>query len=84
MVQRVTGEWRCMGEERKVYKILVGRPEGKRPLRRPRCRWENEIRMDFRETGWEGVEWIQLALDGDRWWSLVDMVMNLQILVPWT
>jgi hypothetical protein len=48
-------------EESNVYKVLVGKPEGKRPLERPRCRWENGIRMDLREIGWGSVEWIQLA-----------------------
>jgi hypothetical protein len=52
-----------MGEERKVYKVLVGKPEEKSPLERPRHRWEDGIRMDFGETGWRGVEWIQLAQD---------------------
>jgi hypothetical protein len=52
-----------MGEERKVYKVLVGKPEEKSPLGRPRHRWEDGIRMDFGETGWRGVEWIQLAQD---------------------
>jgi hypothetical protein len=55
-----------MGEERKVYKVLVGKPEGKRPLGRPRPRWEDGIRMDLRETGLGGVDWIRLAQDRDR------------------
>jgi hypothetical protein len=54
-----------MGEERKVYKVLVGKPEGKRLLRRPRCRCEVGIRMDLRETGLRGVDWIRLAQDRD-------------------
>jgi hypothetical protein len=53
--------------ERNVYKVLLGKPEGKRPLGRPRRRWEERIRMDLRETGWGSVEWIQLAKDRDRW-----------------
>jgi hypothetical protein len=56
-----------MGEERKVYKVLVGKPEGKRPLGRPRCRWEDGIRVDLREIGLGGVDWIRLAQDRDRW-----------------
>jgi hypothetical protein len=58
-----------MGEGRKVYRVLVGKLEGKRPLGRPRCKWYDAIRMDLREIGWEGggVEWIHLALDRD-WW----------------
>jgi hypothetical protein len=57
----------------------MGKPEGKRPLRRPRCRWEDEIRMDLREIGWESVEWIQLAQDRDQCQALVNMVMNLWV-----
>jgi hypothetical protein len=71
-----------IGVERKVYRILVGKPEGKRPLGRPRRRWEDGIRMDLRETGWGSVEWIQLAEDSDRWWALVNTVMKLWVLAP--
>jgi hypothetical protein len=71
-----------MGEERKVYKVLVGKPEGKRPLGRPRRRWEDGIRMDLREIGLEGVDWIRLAQDRDRWWAVVSAVMNLRVLAP--
>jgi hypothetical protein len=56
----------CVEEIRNSYNILVGKPEGKRPLGRPRCRWE-DIRMDFREVGWEGVVWFYLAQDRDQW-----------------
>jgi hypothetical protein len=67
-----------MGEGRKAYRVLVGKPEGKRPLGRPRRRWEYGIRMDFRD--WPGgVEWIHLAQDKDRWWALVNAVMNLRV-----
>jgi hypothetical protein len=65
-----------MGEKRKLYRILVGKPEGKTPLGIPRRRCEDGIRMDLRETGWEGVEWIQSAQDRGRWWDLVNTVMN--------
>jgi hypothetical protein len=68
-----------MGEERKMYSVLVGNPERKRPLERPRRRWENEIRMDLREIGWGSVEWIQLAQDSDRWRTVVNTVMNLRV-----
>jgi hypothetical protein len=61
-----------MGQERKVYKTLVGNPEGKRPFGRRRRRWEDRIRMDIREIGWGRVEWIQLAQDRDRWRALVN------------
>jgi hypothetical protein len=71
-----------MGEERKVYKVLAGKPEGKRPLERPRRRWEDGIRMDLREIGWGSVDWIQLAQDRDRWRALVNTVMNLRVLLP--
>jgi hypothetical protein len=60
-----------MGEERKVYKVLVGNPEGKRPLGRPRRRWEDGIRMDLREIGLGGVDWIRLAQDRERWRAVV-------------
>jgi hypothetical protein len=71
-----------MGEERKVYKVLVEKPEGKRPLERPRRRWEDGIRMDVREIGFGGVNWIRLAQDRDRWWAVVSAVMNLRVLAP--
>jgi hypothetical protein len=71
-----------MGEETKVYKVLVRKPEGKRPLGRPRRRWEDGIRMDLRETGLGGADWIQLAQDRDRWRAVVSVVMNLRVLGP--
>jgi hypothetical protein len=71
-----------MGEERKVYRVLVGKPKGKRPLGRSRCRWKDGIRMDLREIGWGSVERIHLAQDRSRWQALVNTVMNLQVLVP--
>jgi hypothetical protein len=71
-----------MGEERKVYKVLVRKPEGKRPLGTPRRRWEDGIRMDVREIGLGGVDWIRLAQDRDRWWAVVSAVMNLRVLAP--
>jgi hypothetical protein len=72
-----------MGEERNVCRILMGKPEGERPLGRPRRRWEDEISMDLREIGWGNVDWIQLAQDRDRWRALVNTVMNLlRVLAP--
>jgi hypothetical protein len=71
-----------MGEERKVYKVLVGKPEGKRPLGRPRRRWEDGIKMYLREITWGSVEWIQLAQDSDRWRAVVNAVMHLRVLEP--
>jgi hypothetical protein len=73
-----------MGEERNVHKVLMGKPEGKRPLGRPRHRWEDGIRMDLREIGWGSVEWMQLAQDRDQWQALVNTVMNLRVLVQWS
>jgi hypothetical protein len=69
-----------MEEERKVYKVLVGNPEGKRPLGRPRRRWEDEIRMDLREIVLRGMDWIRLSQDRDRWRAVVSAVMNLRVL----
>jgi hypothetical protein len=71
-----------MGEERKVYKVLVGKPEGKRPLGKLRRRWEDGIRMDLREIGLGGVDWIRPAQDRDRWRTVVSAVMNLRVLAP--
>jgi hypothetical protein len=71
-----------MGEERKVYKVLVGKPEGKRALRRPRRRWVDGIRMDLRDIGLRGVDWIRLVQDRDRWRAVVSAVMNLRVLAP--
>jgi hypothetical protein len=73
-----------MGEGRNVYRVLVGKPEGKRPLERPRRRWEDGIKMDLRETGWRDMEWIHLAEDRDRWRAVVNAVMNLRLLAPWS
>jgi hypothetical protein len=71
-----------MGEGRNVYRFLVGKPEGKRPLETPRRRWEDGIRMDLMEIDWGVVEWIHLAQDRDRWRALVNAVMKLRVLAP--
>jgi len=68
-----------MGEERGVYRVLVGKPEGKRPLGRPRCRWEDNINMDLQEVGCRGMDWIELAQDRDRWRDILNAVMNLRV-----
>jgi len=68
-----------MGERRGVYRVLVGKPEGKRPLGRPRRRWEDNIEMDIQGVGCGGVDWIELAQDRGRWRALVTAVMNLRI-----
>jgi len=67
------------GEERGVYRVFVGKPEGKRPLRRPRRRWMDNIRMDLQEVGCGYMDWIGLAQDRDSWRTLVSVVMNLQV-----
>jgi len=77
---RWAGHVACMGEERRVYRVLLGKPEGRRPLGRPRCRWVGNIRMDLQEVGCGYMDWIGLAEDSDRWRMLVSAVMNL--LVP--
>jgi hypothetical protein len=68
-----------MGEGIGVYRVLVGKPEGKRPLGRPRHRWEDNIKMDFKEVGFESMDWIKLAQNRERWRALVNAVMNLRV-----
>jgi hypothetical protein len=69
-------------EDRRAYKALVENPEGKRPLGRPRRRWEDGIRMDRRDIGWGPVDWIRLAHDRDGWLAVMNAVMNLRVLAP--
>jgi len=68
-----------MAERRGVYKFLVGKPEGKKPLGRPRRRWEDNIKMDLQEVGCGGLDWIEMARDWESWWALVNAVMNLRV-----
>jgi hypothetical protein len=68
-----------MGERKCIYRVLVGKPEGKRQLARPRRRWEYNIKMDIQEVGWGGMDWIDLAQDRNRWWDVVNAVMNFQV-----
>jgi len=68
-----------MGERRGLYRILVGKPEGKRPLGRPRRKWEDKIKKDLQEVGCRFVDWIELAEDRDSWRSLVIAVVNLRV-----
>jgi hypothetical protein len=75
----VGGALSTTGEKRNAYRVLVGKPEGKRTLGRPRRRWEENIKMDLREIGWGDMEWIDLAQDRDHWRALVNSVMNLRV-----
>jgi hypothetical protein len=68
-----------MGERRGAYRVLVGKPEGNRPLGRPRRRWEDNIKTYLQEVGYRGTDWIDLAQDRDRWWALVKAVMGLRV-----
>jgi hypothetical protein len=68
-----------MGEMRGAYNVLVGRPEGRRPLGRPRSRWKDNIKIDLKEIGFGDVDWIHCAQDRDRWRTLVNTVMNLRV-----
>ena len=75
---RWAGHVALMGEGRGVHRVLVGKPEAKRPLGRPRRRWEDNIKMDLQEEG-GGGDWMELAQDKDRWWALVNTVMNFRV-----
>jgi hypothetical protein len=68
-----------MGEKRNVYRILVAKPEERRPLGRPRRRWVDNIKVDLREIGWDGMDWVDLAQDRDQRRALVNTVMNLRV-----
>ena len=76
---RWAGHMALMGEGRGMYRVLVEKPEGKRPLWRPRGRWEDNIKMDLQEVGCGSMDWIELAQDRDRWQALVTAVMNLRV-----
>jgi hypothetical protein len=76
---RWAGHMARMGEERGVHRVLLGKPEGKRPLGRPRRRWEDNIKMDVQEVGGGRGDWMELAELRDRWWALVSTVKNLRV-----
>jgi hypothetical protein len=76
---RWAGHVARIGENRNAYRLLVGKPEGKRPLRRPRHRWVDNIRLDLGEVGWGDVDWICLAKDRNRWRALVNSELNLRV-----
>jgi len=78
-IMRWAGHVTRMGEERGVYRVLVGKPEGRRPLGRPRRRWVDNIRTDLHEVGCGYMDWIGLAQDRNRWRTLVSAVMNLRV-----
>ena len=73
------GHVTCMGERRSVYRVLVGKYEGKRTLGRPRRRWEDNIKIDFHDVGCEGMDWIEMAQVRDRWLAPVNAVMNFRV-----
>ena len=83
MTQAFKTDWAghvaCMGEGRGVHRVLVGKPEGKRPLERSRCRWEDNIKVDLQEVGRGRGDWMELALDRERWRALVSTVMNFWV-----
>jgi hypothetical protein len=76
---RWAGNVARMGEKRYTYRILVGKPDGKRPLGRPRRRWEDNIKMDLNAIGWGGMDWIDRVQDRDQWRAVVNTVMDLGV-----
>jgi hypothetical protein len=80
MEDKMSRACKTHGEERSTYRVLVGKPDGKRPLGRPRRRWEDNIEMDIREIGWGGMDWIRLAHDRGQRTALANAVVNLRVL----
>ena len=79
LIMRWAGQVECLVEGRGMYRVLVGKRKGKRPIGRSRCRWEDNIKVDLQEVGCGGMDWIELAQDRDRWQALVNAVMNLGV-----
>jgi hypothetical protein len=76
---RSAGHVARMEDRKGVFRVLVGKPEGKRPLRRPRRKWDDNIEIDLQEVGCESMDWMKVAQERDRWWALVNAVMNLRV-----
>ena len=76
---RWAGHVGCVGEDRGVYRVLLGKPEGRSPMGRPRRRWVDNIRTDLQKVGCGYMDWIWLAQDRDRWWTLASAIMNLWV-----
>jgi len=76
---RWAGHIACMGDRGGIYRVLVVKNEGKRSLGSPRLRWEDNIKMDLQEVGYRGMEWIELAQYRDRWWVLLNVLMNFRV-----
>jgi 3-oxoacyl-ACP reductase-like protein len=76
---RLAAQVAHVGQNKIAYRILVGKPEVKRPLGRPRRRWEGNVKIELREIGWVGMYWIDLAQDRDQWWAIANTVMNLRV-----
>ena len=77
---RMAGHVARMGDKRASYRVFVGTANGKRPLGRPKYRWEDNIKINLQEVGWGGVDWFDLAKDRDKWWAVVNAVTNLRVL----
>jgi len=76
---RWAGYVACIGERRGIYRVLLGKPEGKKPLGIPRCGWEDNIKMDLQEVECGGMDWVEVAQDRDRWQACVNVVVNLRV-----
>jgi len=75
----MVGHVACLGERRGAYRVLMGKPERKRPFGRPRCRWKDNIKVDLQEVGWGAMDWTDLDHNRDRWPAVVNVVLNLWV-----